>query len=62
VPQAELTGARLSDSIADVLSDPARLRAMSAKSRAMRRIDAGEKIVRECYALAGRAEDGDGAV
>jgi UDP-N-acetylglucosamine--N-acetylmuramyl-(pentapeptide) pyrophosphoryl-undecaprenol N-acetylglucosamine transferase len=62
IPQAELTGSRLSDSIVDVLSDQGRLGAMSAKSRAMRRIDAGEEIVRECYALAGRAEDGDGAV
>ncbi|MCP9441298.1 MAG: undecaprenyldiphospho-muramoylpentapeptide beta-N-acetylglucosaminyltransferase [Nitrospira sp.] len=62
ISQAELTGGRLSDSIVDILSDPGRLRAMGARSRAMRRIDAGEKIVRECYVLVGEAYDDDGAV
>ncbi|MCS6897824.1 MAG: undecaprenyldiphospho-muramoylpentapeptide beta-N-acetylglucosaminyltransferase [Nitrospira sp.] len=62
LPQAELTGLRLSESIVAVLSDRERLRTMAAKSRAMRRIDASEVIVRECYALVGEADDGDGVV
>jgi UDP-N-acetylglucosamine--N-acetylmuramyl-(pentapeptide) pyrophosphoryl-undecaprenol N-acetylglucosamine transferase len=55
--QAELTGARLTDAIANILDDPERLRAMSDCSRSMRRIDAADAIVRECYALIGDHHD-----
>lgn len=62
LPQANLTGSTLSDSINEIVKDFSRLQAMSDKSRAMRRIDAGEAIVRECYALMGVTHDGDRSV
>ena len=62
LPQADLTGSTLSDSIGKIVLDPSRLQAMSAKSRAMRHIDAAEAIVRECYALMGVTHDGDRSV
>jgi UDP-N-acetylglucosamine--N-acetylmuramyl-(pentapeptide) pyrophosphoryl-undecaprenol N-acetylglucosamine transferase len=62
LPQADLTGARLSELIGAILQDPQRLDTMRARSREMRRIDAGEAIVRECYALMGVTYDGDRAV
>ncbi|MBM4127036.1 MAG: undecaprenyldiphospho-muramoylpentapeptide beta-N-acetylglucosaminyltransferase [Nitrospira sp.] len=62
LPQADLTGSTLSDSITAMVQDPSRLQTMSAKSRAMRRIDAGKAIVRECYALMGVTHDGDRSV
>ncbi|MBH0210382.1 MAG: UDP-N-acetylglucosamine--N-acetylmuramyl-(pentapeptide) pyrophosphoryl-undecaprenol N-acetylglucosamine transferase, partial [Nitrospira sp.] len=62
LPQADLTGVRLSESIIAILQDSVRLQTMSDKSRAMRRIDAGEAIVRECYALMGVTHDGDRSV
>ena len=62
LPQADLTGSKLSESISAIMQDTSRLQAMSAKSRAMRRIDAGEAIVRECYALMGVTHDGDRSV
>ncbi|HEX5645386.1 MAG TPA: undecaprenyldiphospho-muramoylpentapeptide beta-N-acetylglucosaminyltransferase [Nitrospira sp.] len=62
LPQADLTGSTLSDLISEIVLDASRLQAMSAKSRAMRRIDAGEVIVRECYALMGVTHDGDRSV
>jgi UDP-N-acetylglucosamine--N-acetylmuramyl-(pentapeptide) pyrophosphoryl-undecaprenol N-acetylglucosamine transferase len=55
--QAELTGARLTDAITKILDDPERLRTMSDCSRSMRRIDAADAIVRECYALIGDHHD-----
>lgn len=55
--QAGLTGARLIDAIATILDDPERLQAMSDCSRSMRRIDAADAIVRECYALIGDHPD-----
>ncbi len=58
LPQAELTGARLTDAIAGILDDSERLNRMSTCSRGMRRIDAAEAIVRECYALIGDHHDG----
>ena len=57
LPQPELTGAQLAGAIAALLQDPERLRAMQDKSRAMSRIDAAEKIVRECYTLMGVNHD-----
>jgi UDP-N-acetylglucosamine--N-acetylmuramyl-(pentapeptide) pyrophosphoryl-undecaprenol N-acetylglucosamine transferase len=62
LPEADLTGARLSELIGAILQDPQRLDTMRARSREMRRIDAGEAIVRECYALMGVTYDGDRAV
>ena len=53
LPQGELTGSRLNELISSILLNPDRLRAMSAKSREMRRVDAAEVIVQECYALMG---------
>ncbi|MBI3356381.1 MAG: undecaprenyldiphospho-muramoylpentapeptide beta-N-acetylglucosaminyltransferase [Nitrospirae bacterium] len=57
LPQAHLTGARLSELISSILLDPKRLQTMRNKSWEMRRIDAGEVIVRECYALMGVTYD-----
>lgn len=53
VPQADLNGAKLVETIVAVLSNADRLSAMQKKSLAMRRSDAAEAIVRECYALMG---------
>lgn len=53
LPQADLTGARLASTIAEVLDDPARVEAMCAATMTLRRTDAAESIVRECYALIG---------
>ncbi|MCC6139527.1 MAG: undecaprenyldiphospho-muramoylpentapeptide beta-N-acetylglucosaminyltransferase [Nitrospira sp.] len=57
LPQPGLTGAQLAESIAMLLQQPDRLRAMREKSRAMSRVDAAEKIVHECYALMGVNHD-----
>ncbi|HEY6972977.1 MAG TPA: undecaprenyldiphospho-muramoylpentapeptide beta-N-acetylglucosaminyltransferase [Nitrospiraceae bacterium] len=62
LPQAELTGPRLTDAITRILDDPERLRTMSDRSRNMRRIDAADSIVRECYALTGDHHDGHQSV
>ena len=51
LPQSALTGPTLARAVAGILGDPARARAMGAASLAMRRTDAAEVIVRECYAL-----------
>jgi UDP-N-acetylglucosamine--N-acetylmuramyl-(pentapeptide) pyrophosphoryl-undecaprenol N-acetylglucosamine transferase len=57
LPQADLTGVKLGEMIETILSDPQRLRKMQRKSFEMRRIDAGEVIVGECYALMGVTHD-----
>jgi UDP-N-acetylglucosamine--N-acetylmuramyl-(pentapeptide) pyrophosphoryl-undecaprenol N-acetylglucosamine transferase len=62
LPQAELTGARLTGAITKILDDPERLRTMSNYSRGMRRIDAADAIVRDCYALVGDHHDGHQSV
>jgi len=62
LPQAELTGARLTGAITEMLDDPERLRTMSNYSRGMRRIDAADAIVRDCYALVGDHHDGHQSV
>jgi UDP-N-acetylglucosamine--N-acetylmuramyl-(pentapeptide) pyrophosphoryl-undecaprenol N-acetylglucosamine transferase len=51
LPQADLNGAKLAETIVAVLSNLDRLSAMQKKSLEMRRSDAAEAIVRECYAL-----------
>lgn len=62
LPQSELTGSRLNELISGILLNPGRLQAMSAKSRDMRRVDAAEAIVQECYALMGVKHESNGFV
>ncbi len=57
LPQAELSGAKLVRTVAGILDDPLRLRAMGAASATLKRTDAAEAIVRECYALMGDHHD-----
>ena len=57
LPQAQLSGAKLAQSVAEVLDHPERMRAMATASLSMRRMDAAEAIVRECYALIGDQHD-----
>lgn len=57
LPQADLTGARLSESIVSLFQSPGQLQAMRENSWRMRRIDAAEVIVRECYNLMGVTHD-----
>ena len=57
LPQPELTAARLSEAIVAILGNAQRLRAMGESSWRMRRIDAAEVIVRECYDLMGGTHD-----
>ncbi len=49
LPQAELTGAGLANAITGIFNNPERLQTMSRHSWEMRRSDAAEAIVRECY-------------
>mgnify|MGYP003335626550 CR=1 FL=1 len=62
LPQGDLTGARLSEAIVSILHDAPRMQTMRDKSWGMRRTDAAEVIVRECYALMGVTHDGNRAV
>ena len=55
--QTDLNGARLSRVITGILQEPERLRTMSTNSFGMRRIDAAEVIVRECYDVMGRRHE-----
>jgi len=57
LPQSDLTGSLLVRTVAGILGSPGRLRAMSEASLSLRRIDAAEVIVRECYALMGGHHD-----
>ena len=57
IPQAELTGSKLMQTVAAILDDQERVMAMGAASMSLRRIDAAEAIVRECYALIGDHHD-----
>ncbi len=57
LPQADLTGAGLSELICAILQNPQRLQTMRTKSWEMRRIDASEVIVRECCTLMGVTHD-----
>ncbi len=57
LPQAELTGSNMAQTIASILDDPDRLRAMGAASLELRKTDAAEAIVRECSALIGDRHD-----
>ncbi len=51
--QGDMTGVKLSETVESILLNPERLEAMQRSSLAMRRIDAGEVIVGECYAIMG---------
>ena len=51
LPQGELTGAKLAETVTGLLGDPERLRAMGGRSRAMGKTDAADTIVRECLTL-----------
>jgi UDP-N-acetylglucosamine--N-acetylmuramyl-(pentapeptide) pyrophosphoryl-undecaprenol N-acetylglucosamine transferase len=57
LPQLDLTGPKLAQTIAAILDDPERMRAMGAASATLRRTDAAESIVRECCALIGDHHD-----
>lgn len=57
LPQSDLTGARVSEMVDAILSDSQRWDRMHRGSLAMRRIDAGERIVGECYAIMGVNHD-----
>ncbi len=57
LPQADLTGATLSDMVNAIVSDQPRWEGMRRGSLAMRRIDAGERIVSECYTIMGVTHD-----
>jgi UDP-N-acetylglucosamine--N-acetylmuramyl-(pentapeptide) pyrophosphoryl-undecaprenol N-acetylglucosamine transferase len=57
LPQSVLTGPLLVRTVATILRDPERLRVMGEASLSLRRIDAAEVIVRECYALMGGNHD-----
>ncbi len=57
LPQAGLNGTKLVETIAAVLSNPDRLREMQQKSLKMRRRDAAEAIVKECYTLMGEPQE-----
>ena len=57
LPQTGLTGSKLAQTIAAILDDQKRVQAMGDASMRLRRIDAAEAIVRECYALIGDHHD-----
>ncbi len=57
LPQSDLTGARLSEMVDAIASDSQRWDRMHRGSLGMRRIDAGERIVSECYAMMGVNHD-----
>jgi UDP-N-acetylglucosamine--N-acetylmuramyl-(pentapeptide) pyrophosphoryl-undecaprenol N-acetylglucosamine transferase len=59
LPQADLTGMKLARTITEIFDDPERLRAMGVASATLRRTDAAEAIVRECYALLGDQHNDD---
>ena len=61
LPQAELSGAGLVRILTDILRDPQRLQTMSRHSWAMRRSDAAEAIVRECYDVIRRRHEISGS-
>ena len=57
IPQSRLDGQTLARQLASILDHPETMRAMGAASLRLRRIDAAEAIVRECYALMGDQYD-----
>ena len=61
LPQAELTGPGLAQAVIGILSEPQRLQAMSRQSWNMRRSDAAETIVGECYDVLRRRYETSGS-
>lgn len=61
LPQADLTGASLARTIMEVLREPQRLQTMSRQSWNMRRCDAADAIVRECYDVIRRRHETRGS-
>jgi UDP-N-acetylglucosamine--N-acetylmuramyl-(pentapeptide) pyrophosphoryl-undecaprenol N-acetylglucosamine transferase len=57
LPQPELSGARLAETVVALLGDHDRLRGMAARSRALGRTDAASVIVRDCCALVGACDE-----
>lgn len=57
LPQSTLTGPALARTVVGILGNPQRLQDMGAASLSMRRIDAAEAIVHECYLLMGGHHD-----
>jgi len=57
LPQSTLTGPGLVRTVVGILGNPERLQDMGAASLSMRRIDAAEAIVHECYLLMGGHHD-----
>jgi len=57
ISQDALDGMRLFQVLTEVLDNSDRMRAMGAASLSLRRMDAAETIVRECYALVGDQHD-----
>jgi UDP-N-acetylglucosamine--N-acetylmuramyl-(pentapeptide) pyrophosphoryl-undecaprenol N-acetylglucosamine transferase len=57
VRQAQLSGGRLAQILTGLFDEPGKIRAMGAASLSLRRTDAAEAIVRECYALIGDQHD-----
>lgn len=55
--QADLTGVTLSNMVDAIVSDQPRWERMRRGSLGMRRIDAGERIVSECYTIMGVTHD-----
>jgi UDP-N-acetylglucosamine--N-acetylmuramyl-(pentapeptide) pyrophosphoryl-undecaprenol N-acetylglucosamine transferase len=62
LPQSALTGPQLVRTVAAIFRDPERLRVMGEASLSLRKIDAAEVIVRECYALVGGHYDGNQSI
>jgi UDP-N-acetylglucosamine--N-acetylmuramyl-(pentapeptide) pyrophosphoryl-undecaprenol N-acetylglucosamine transferase len=56
VPERELTGQKLAETLAGLVGNPARLQEMAASMRAMGRPEATERIVAVCLELIGKAE------
>lgn len=54
IPQAELTSERLSQTVIELLSNPKRLREMSARARSLSHVDAAGRMARMVAELAGR--------
>jgi len=51
IPQAELTGTRLAEEIEHFLTHPERLQEMAARSWALRKVQATERMVQACVSL-----------
>ena len=61
LPQRELTGTGLARTLMEIMRGPERLQAMSRQSSTMRRSDAAQVIVRECYDIIRRRHETSGS-